>query len=99
MHEAVIASEKKDGILFITDILGGSTFQIAAKIGQLYPRTEILCGANLSLLLEVCSNRDEHSIEAIRDLAIEWGQESITSLYHQTKSHVFDGEKHHVDGI
>lgn len=95
---AVAAEATDDGILFITDILGGSPFQIAAKISQSLPGCEVLTGANLVLVLEVCTNRDTDSIEVLCEQAIKWGQSGVTSLYHQQQLHM-GGEKCHVNGI
>lgn len=64
-----------DGVIVVTDAFGSSPANLS--VGACMPQNhEILCGANMPMLIKLMQSRDRGLKEA-SDLAIEWGQKCI----------------------
>lgn len=72
-----------DGVVFLSDMLGGSPFREAANIALAHPGYEVIAGTNLQMAVEMMLDRPQLDTEAFRDQALECGQRGITSLWHQ----------------
>ncbi|MWN32050.1 MULTISPECIES: PTS galactosamine/N-acetylgalactosamine transporter subunit IIA [unclassified Gilliamella] len=75
--------DKGDGVIFLTDIIGGSPFRLAATLSLQLNRIEVISGINMPLLLEVLLQRNESDIENIRLKIIENAKHSVNSLWHE----------------
>lgn len=62
-----INSETSEGTIIFTDLLGGTPFRISTELSQRYPKTEIIVGTNLPILVEGSLLRE--SIDNVEELA------------------------------
>jgi len=72
--------DSEDGIVFLTDLLGGTPFRVASTLAMQKPGWEVITGTNLQLLLEMALEREGLSSEAFRLQALECGHRGLTSL-------------------
>ncbi|VUS80843.1 PTS galactosamine/N-acetylgalactosamine transporter subunit IIA [Klebsiella spallanzanii] len=80
LEEAVNELENENGLIFLTDLLGGTPFRVASTLAMQKAGREVITGTNLQLLLEMVLDRDELSSEAFRIQALECGHRGLTSL-------------------
>lgn len=83
--DALTVCDKGDGVVFLTDILGGSPFRFAAMLSYQYPHIEVISGTNMPLLLEMLMQRDAIDSASFRLLAIDNGKQGVTSLWHENQ--------------
>lgn len=57
-----------DGVLFLTDLLGGSPTNRAINILLKRPKAEIICGTNLSMIINAVLEREEFSLKELTEL-------------------------------
>jgi len=98
LQSALQQCEKGEGVIFLTDILGGSPFRIAAQLSFVQPNIEVITGTNLPLVIEMLLERDGLDAASFRNIAIDKAKQAVTSLWHQnlTKRHYI---KEHDNGI
>lgn len=77
---AVSTLDNPDGIVFLTDLLGGTPFRVASTLAIHKPGSEVITGTNLQLLLEIVMERDGLRGEALRMQALECGHRGLTCL-------------------
>jgi PTS system N-acetylgalactosamine-specific IIA component len=77
---ALTEVDKGDGVVFLTDLLGGTPFRVASTLALRQTNREVVTGTNLQLLLEMVLERDGLSSEAFRLQALECGHRGLTSL-------------------
>lgn len=80
LEEAVAELDGTEGIIFLTDLLGGTPFRVASTLAMQQSGREVITGTNLQLLLEMVMERDGLSSEAFRLQALECGHRGLTSL-------------------
>ncbi|EBV8521571.1 PTS sugar transporter subunit IIA [Salmonella enterica subsp. enterica serovar Newport] len=80
-EQAVSELDGKDGLIFLTDLLGGTPFRVASTLAMQKTDREVITGTNLQLLLEMVLDREELSSEAFRLQALECGHRGLTSLF------------------
>ncbi|BFI54935.1 putative phosphotransferase system protein [Yersinia pseudotuberculosis] len=85
LNLAVTECEQGDGVVFLTDILGGSPFRCAALICMAQPNIEVITGTNMQLLIEMLLDRNQLTPAEFREQAIFCGQRGITSLWHENQ--------------
>ncbi|QWL67044.1 PTS galactosamine/N-acetylgalactosamine transporter subunit IIA [Aeromonas jandaei] len=79
--EAALAEvDKGDGVVFLTDLLGGTPFRVASTLSLHQPEREVITGTNLQLLLEMALERDGLSAREFRRQALDCGHRGLTSL-------------------
>jgi PTS system mannose-specific IIA component len=66
--------------LVLADLMGGSPCNASAYLAA--ANTQVICGVNLPMMLEVLTNRDGMSVQDLADLALKAAQEGIVSLTH-----------------
>ncbi|ECG1335058.1 TPA: PTS sugar transporter subunit IIA [Salmonella enterica subsp. indica] len=81
LEQAVSELDDKDGLIFLTDLLGGTPFRVASTLAMQKTGREVITGTNLQLLLEMVLEREELSSEAFRLQALECGHRGLTSLF------------------
>ncbi|MEL6116150.1 PTS galactosamine/N-acetylgalactosamine transporter subunit IIA [Photobacterium sp. SP02] len=69
-----------DGIVFITDLLGGSPFRVASTLVLARNDAEVVTGANLQLILEMMMEREALNSAEFRVQALACGHRGMTSL-------------------
>lgn len=80
LEQAVSELDNPAGIVFLTDLLGGTPFRVASTLAIQKPGYEVITGTNLQLLLEIVMERDGKSGEALRIQALECGHRGLTCL-------------------
>lgn len=80
LEQAVAELDSEEGIIFLTDLLGGTPFRVASTLAMQQPGHEVITGTNLQLLLEMVLDRDGLSGETFRIQALECGHRGLTSL-------------------
>ncbi|OEC40206.1 PTS galactosamine/N-acetylgalactosamine transporter subunit IIA [Aeromonas sp. DNP9] len=79
--EAALAEvDKGDGVVFLTDLLGGTPFRVASTLSLHQTEREVITGTNLQLLLEMALERDGLSAREFRRQALDCGHRGLTSL-------------------
>ncbi|HLR35725.1 MAG TPA: PTS galactosamine/N-acetylgalactosamine transporter subunit IIA [Tissierellales bacterium] len=69
-----------DGILFLTDVVGGTPFKTCVLLSQEIKNSKVLSGINLPLLLEAIMKRDTENIDELKENLIEIGRQGIKSF-------------------
>ena len=72
-------SEMKEGSLIITDIFGGTTTNVAAKLSLSY-KINIISGLNAPLLFEALLNIDSINEDSVFDSIVEEGRDSCKNI-------------------
>jgi len=80
MREAVAEIDSGEGIVFLTDLLGGTPFRTASLISQERNDVQVVTGTNMQMAAEMLLERDELNLIEFRDQAVECGHRGITSL-------------------
>ena len=86
LREAVDKVDVGEGVLFLTDIPGGSPFQRAALVAAEMFRADVISGTNLVMAAEACLERDDLELEALVRHVLSVGQESIKSIRQELSS-------------
>ena len=71
--------DAKNGVVFITDLFGGSPYNAACKIAMENDNIGVVAGVNLSMALEVFSSQDL-SVEEIVEIAQLAGKQGIIAF-------------------
>lgn len=69
--------EMKDGILMLTDLKGGTPFNVLVGILFSMPRVELLTGVNIPMLLETFISREALPLESLVAQVYESGRSGI----------------------
>lgn len=80
MRQAIQELDSGEGIVFLTDLLGGTPFRTASLLSQEREDIQVVTGTNLQMVAEMLLERDELKLIEFRDQAIECGHRGITSL-------------------
>ncbi|MEZ2634095.1 PTS galactosamine/N-acetylgalactosamine transporter subunit IIA [Morganella morganii] len=80
LEAALVLMSHCDSVIFLTDILGGTPFRVAATLSQGREDREVITGTNLQLLLEMALERDSLSPADFRREALACGHRGLTSL-------------------
>jgi len=80
MRQAVEQIDSGEGIVFLTDLLGGTPFRTASLISQERDDVQVITGTNMQMVAEMLLERDELNLIEFRDQALECGHRGITSL-------------------
>lgn len=78
--EHLLDSGNPDGYIILTDILGGSPYNVAAQLALKQPHVEVVAGVNLPLLLEVLQIRVMLSLQALAQRIMELKADTIVVL-------------------
>ncbi|TQI81970.1 PTS system N-acetylgalactosamine-specific EIIA component (Man family) [Serratia fonticola] len=82
---ALQAVKQPDGVVFLTDMLGGSPFRCASELADTQGNCEVLTGVNMQLAAEMMLEREGLSLDAFRDMALACGKRGLTSLWHERR--------------
>ena len=85
LRDAVKVCDKGDGVIFLTDLLGGSPFRTASLISFELTQAEVITGTNMQLLLELLLEREDLTPQEARDVMIESARIGITSFWHENQ--------------
>lgn len=76
LKNALVSLPKEDGILFCTDLAGGTPFNQCAILSA-ESKGRVISGTNLGLLLEAVSSRAFMDIETLKNTILPAARESI----------------------
>lgn len=85
--DAVVAAQGEQGTLILTDIMGATPANVAAKVAQLPEfdtSIQVLTGVNLPMLLRAISHRTE-SLNEVAEKALQGGQQGVLRLRENVK--------------
>lgn len=80
MREAISEIDSGGGLIFLTDLLGGTPFRVASLLSQEHDDIQVVTGTNLQMALEVLLERDGLTLIELREQALKCGRRGITSL-------------------
>lgn len=89
--------DQGEGVVFLTDLLGGSPFRLASLMALENTNYQVITGTNMQMVTEMILERSEMSAAEFRDKALECGYRGLTSLWHEQQR-----ERHFIgnlDGI
>ena len=70
IRDSIASVEQGDGVVVLTDILGGTPCNLAASLAD-KERVDVIAGVNLPLLVKLAKMRDRPLAEAVRAAAEE----------------------------
>lgn len=79
-NQALASLGEDDGVIFLTDLLGGTPFRLASILALEKANREVITGVNLQLLLEIVLDPDGLSSQELRQKALACGHQGLTSL-------------------
>jgi len=74
-----VAKTLPEGSLVLTDFIGGTTSNVAARLSADYPLA-VICGLNASLLLEALDRREQGPLTACVSELVEAGRASCLDV-------------------
>ncbi|AGH82314.1 N-acetyl-galactosamine [Psychromonas sp. CNPT3] len=87
-----------DGVIFLTDLLGGTPFRTASMIALEKEKVEVITGCNLQMILESLLERDELTISDFKEFSLASGHRGMTSLKDELQKSK-EPQKEDEDGI
>ncbi|PSW40238.1 PTS N-acetylgalactosamine transporter subunit IIA [Photobacterium phosphoreum] len=75
-----------DGVVFMTDLLGGTPFRSASLLSQNNKNIKVLTGTNLQMAAEMLLERDEYTLSTFCEQALTVAHRGITSLDEQLQA-------------
>jgi len=83
LSDAIAEVDQGDGVVFFTDLLGGTPFRTASLLSHDIKNCEVLAGINLQMTIETMLERDEKgmAVSKFRELALNFGHRGMTSLH------------------
>ena len=86
-EQALSLLDESEGLVFLTDLLGGTPFRVASTLAMQKSEREVITGVNLQLLLEMVLEREGLSSQEFRLQALECGHRGLTSLVDELGRH------------
>lgn len=80
MRQEMEALDTRHGVIFLTDLLGGSPFRVASQIALESTDIEVISGTNLQLCVEMLLERDELTLTEFSKTALQSGHNGLTRL-------------------
>lgn len=78
INEKVEEMSNLDGVLILTDIVGGTPFKVSSMLSLEKPNIKVVGGMNLPMILELISEREyEKNVAKLYDFALEIGRSEI----------------------
>lgn len=77
-----------EGILFLTDIAGGSPFRICALLCQELKNSRVVSGTNVGMILEISLSREGIGIEELKNMALQSGISAVKAFEPRKKKQV-----------
>ncbi|CAI0960556.1 PTS galactosamine/N-acetylgalactosamine transporter subunit IIA [Serratia grimesii] len=85
LSAALAEVTQPDGVVFLTDMLGGSPFRCASELADMRGDCEVLTGVNMQLAAEMMLEREGLSLDEFREVALACGKRGLTSLWHERR--------------
>jgi PTS system mannose-specific IIA component len=84
MEYAIDKVDDGDGVIILTDLVGGNCCNIAGKFLK-NKNIEVLCGVNLPMIINVINHRGTERLESLVNIAKEAGIKGIVNLKDRIK--------------
>ncbi|BDR35848.1 PTS sugar transporter subunit IIA [Photobacterium damselae] len=84
---AIVEVDSGDGVIFMTDLLGGTPFRVASLLCQEKTVAEVLTGTNMQMAAEMLLERDVIGFNEFTEQALAAGHRGITCLTLQLNTH------------
>ncbi|XBS71975.1 PTS galactosamine/N-acetylgalactosamine transporter subunit IIA [Acerihabitans sp. KWT182] len=97
LREACSFCDAGNGLVILTDLLGGTPFRLAAELAMEKSRYEVITGTNLQLAAEMMLEREGKTPAEFREMALTCGHRGLTSLWHEQQRQKCDDRTE--DGI
>ncbi|MGF1728231.1 PTS galactosamine/N-acetylgalactosamine transporter subunit IIA [Photobacterium kasasachensis] len=98
MRKAMDQVDSQEGVVFLTDLLGGTPFRTASLLSQEVEHIEVVTGTNLQMAAEMLLERDELGLVGFREQSLICGHRGITCL-HDEMQRQREAEVEADDGI
>jgi len=89
INQAIASVEGAEGVLILTDMFGGTPSNVCLSFLS-RPKTEVICGFNLPMLIKLASFQRGENFEEIATFIQQYGQRNIVIA-----SHVLSGRIQH----
>lgn len=76
-----------DGIIFLTDLAGGTPFKTCVLLSQNIDNRKVLAGTNLPLLIEILMNRELGNVDDIVNIGLSTGKDSVMLYENKGRTH------------
>lgn len=87
LMSAIVEVDSGDGVIFMTDLLGGTPFRVASLLCQEMTFAEVLTGTNMQMAAEMLLERDVIGFNEFTEQALAAGRRGITCLKLQLSAH------------
>ncbi|MTI66843.1 MAG: PTS sugar transporter subunit IIA [Firmicutes bacterium] len=77
IKNALDSLDTSDGVLFFTDVVGGSPFKTSVLLSNELKNSEVISGTNLPAIVEILFEREIASVKDLKDKAIENGKNGL----------------------
>lgn len=81
MLAAITKVNSGDGVLFLTDVIGGTPCNRAVALMLSRDDIKVIGGCNLPMITNACFERDDVSLQELSDIVLEIGQSTINDLH------------------
>ncbi len=85
LEQAVAAVTSDGGTLVLVDILGGSPANASSSLAL--QGTQVICGVNLPMLLELLIQRENSPLRELTMIALQAAKEGVINLTQQLSHH------------
>lgn len=100
LQAAVAQLPLADGLVFLTDLLGGSPFKLASAISVASGNMDVIAGTNLQMFADVVLERDGiQSVEEFATRAVIGGRNGMSGLNERLRRQQAKVQAAPVDGI
>ncbi|PSV49341.1 PTS galactosamine/N-acetylgalactosamine transporter subunit IIA [Photobacterium indicum] len=80
LRQAALLADSGDGVLFLTDIPGGSPCNRALAIMMDMPNIELIAGANLPMIANAAFEREDVSLQELVETLLEIGASCMQDM-------------------
>ncbi|HEH9399440.1 TPA: PTS sugar transporter subunit IIA [Aeromonas sobria] len=99
LREAAQEVSSDDGVLFLTDIPGGSPANRASAILMDTDNVEVLAGVNLPMIANAAFERDGVSLSELVDILQEIGKSTMQDMRKALDAAMYQQDIDEVDGL
>jgi len=90
LREAVRNMKSGDGVLILSDLFGGSTVRVAARLLFEEEKVEVVAGVNMPMLLEVLMNREDTDLKTLVKIAVDAGKNGVVDFREKIQKNIRD---------
>ena len=80
LNETVARNNSPDGLIFMTDMLGGTPTNMVLPLTRDIPNSAVICGININMLVSAFSYRSTMNLENLVKKILEDGRKSICDV-------------------